>query len=374
MSTEMSSSIGSAVSAAARLRTRIAAILVLALTAGGLGWLGVNVYHIFNDAWVAPLHLSPDSDRVVGLRLQLNRQESEMARVEAEVSRIDGDIGAIDAGIERLTSMYGDSQESMVWEASVRSEEADSIERMIDNLTRQRTLLSRLYDRQESLTEETRDDLASGLVSRDALRSEEQALDALALSRAENERQLEEARLREREALIASQAYRTELGDSDASDQLDSNDNTTDLPDGQMPEVAAGAEREVRIELELIQLQSERRGLMTLRAAAVQRLDEERELLDEIQTRPLYRAIHRSTNVGFVPYEELDGVEPGWRVMVCVWNLFACHQVGTVLEVLPGEAITEDPWGDLARGQFAILDLDDSDAIREKVLRVRPAE
>ena len=371
MSTDVTTSIGSAASAAARLRTRIAAILVLALTSGGLGWLGVNVYHIFDDAWVAPLHLSPDSDRVVGLRLQLNRQESEMARVQAEVERIDSDIEAIDAGIERLSTMYGDSQESMVWEATLRTEEAESIERMIDNLTRQRSLLARLYERQESLTEETRDDLQAGLVSRDTLRREEQALDALALSRAENERQLEEARLHEREARVASQAYRTELADGEATEQAGV---VTEVPDGRMPEVAAGEEREVRIELELIELQSERRGLMTLRAAAVQRLEEERELLDEIQTRPLYRAIHRSTDVAFVPYEELDGVEAGGRVMACVWNLFACHDVGTVVEVLPGETITEDPWGDLARGQFAILDLDDSDAIREKVLRVRSVE
>ena len=370
MSTEMSTSISSA-AAAANFRTRLAAVLVLALTSGGLGWLGVNAYHIFNDAWVAPLNLSPDSDKVVALRLRLNRQLSEMARVEAEVARIDTDIEAIDAGIERLAAMQGGSQDSLEWQASIRDDEIERIDRMIDNLTTQRSLLHRLYNRQETLTEETRDDLDSGLVSRDELRREEQALDALALSRAENERQLEEARLRRQEATVASQAYRTELAENSTDPLFDAVVYATDLPRGVMPEVVAGEEREVRLEIELIQLESERRGLNTLRAAAVERLNEERELLAEIETRPLYRAIHRSTNVAFVPYEELDAVEPGGRVMACTWNLFACRDVGTVVEVLPGEAVTEDPWGELARGQFAILDLDDSDAIREKVLRVR---
>ena len=96
-----------------------------------------------------------------------------------------------------------------------------------------------------------------------------------------------------------------------------------------------------------------------------------RELLDEIQARPLYRAMHTSTDVAFVPYDDLDGVVPGARVMACVWGLFSCHDVGRVTEILPGEVVTEDPWGDLARGQFIVLDLDEPGAIREKVLRVR---
>jgi len=372
MSKEPSNS-GDAESSGPYLRTRFAAIAILALTTAALGWVGVNVYHMVDDAWVAPLHLSPDNDKVISLRLQFNRQQSEMARVEAEVSRIDSDIEAIDAGIERLTMMRGDSRESMAWQASMRGDEAERIDSMIDNLSRQRRLLSRLYDRQESATDDVRADLAAGLVDRDELRLAEQALDSLALSRAENERQLSEARLRQREAAIASQALLTELGEGEAFDPS-TGVEFADLPNGRMPEVAAGDEREVRLEVELIQLQSERRGLATMRAAAVDRLAEERALLEEIETRPLYRAIHRSTDVAFVPYDELETVAAGSPVMACHWDLFACYQVGSVLEVLPGEAVTEDPWGELARGQFAILDLDDPSAIRERVLRVRGSE
>jgi hypothetical protein len=49
-----------------------------------------------------------------------------------------------------------------------------------------------------------------------------------------------------------------------------------------------------------------------------------------------------------------------------------CHEVGRIAEVLPGEVVTQDPWGELARGQYAILALDDASAVRERVLRVRP--
>ena len=47
--------------------------------------------------------------------------------------------------------------------------------------------------------------------------------------------------------------------------------------------------------------------------------------------------------------------------------------VGRVAEVLPGEVVTQDPWGTIARGQYAILELSDHDAAKEKVLRARPA-
>jgi len=361
MSIELSSSLPQT-TPAAHLRTRVAAIGMLGATAAALLWVAINVFYICTDSWVAPIRLSPDSDKVIQLRLQLDRQLSDLARVEAEVARIDGDVEAIDAAVERLTGMRGQSRDSMTWQAGVRGEEVRRLGRVIDNLRRQHELLDRLQRRQAEVTGEARGDLEAGLVDRDEVRRQEQSLDALELSIAENARQLEEAEMRKREADVASQGFRAGIGERDRG---------RDLPRGQMPEVAAGEEHELRLELELIQLQSERRGLAATRAAAADRLADERALLGELQTRPLYRAMHASTDVAFVPYDQMDGVEPGARVLSCTWGLFACKDVGRVAEVLPGEVATEDPWGDLARGQFAILELDDPDAVRDKVLRVR---
>ncbi|MCA9676326.1 MAG: hypothetical protein KC464_14910 [Myxococcales bacterium] len=364
MSIELSSSYGAETSAS-HVRTRIAALAALAVTAAVLGWLARNIYYIATDSWVAPIQLSPDSDKVVQLRLQLSRQTSELARVEAEVARIDADVDAIDAAIAGLSTMRGESKQSMTWEAGVRGEELARLDRVVAHLQQQRELLGRLQDRQRDVTSEARDDLAAGLIDRDELRRQEQALDGLALQVSDNERQLEEAQLRRREADIARRAYRAELDGDGATSAGPA------LPRGRMPEVAAGDERETRLEIEMMKLASERRGLVAVRAAAADRLAKERELLDEIQARPLYRAMHTSTDVAFVPYDDLDGVAPGARVMACVWGLFSCHDVGRVTEILPGEVVTEDPWGDLARGQFIVLDLDEPGAIREKVLRVR---
>jgi len=356
MSIELSSSLPKAT--AIHPRTRIAAIGMLVTTVAAMLWIGFNVYYICTDSWVAPVQLSPDSEKVVQLRLQLDRQMSDLARVEAEVARIDGDLEAIDTAIARLTGMRGQSRESLTWQAGVRGEETKRLGHVIDNLHRQRALLERLHRRQQELTEEARHDLDAGLIARDEMRLQEQSLDSLELSLAENQRQLEETEMRRREADVASQGLRGTTG-------------TKALPAGRMPEVAAGEEHEVRLELELVRLESERRGQAALRAAAGERLAEARKLIAEIETRPLYRAMHTSTDVAFVPYDQMEDAVPGARVMSCTWGLFACEEVGRVAEIVPGEVVTQDPWGDLARGQLVVLELADPDAIREKVLRVR---
>ena len=61
-------------------------------TPGGLGWLGREVYFVITVSWIAPLHLSPDSDGVAALRMQRQRQLAELARLDAEVTRVDGEL------------------------------------------------------------------------------------------------------------------------------------------------------------------------------------------------------------------------------------------------------------------------------------------
>jgi len=342
---------------------RMLSVVLLGCLAVGVGWVGWTGYWVFADSYVAPLNLSPNNDRVLQVKLRLNRHTSELARLEAELSRIDGEIAAIDQAIETLSKLSGAPRDSMTWAASVRAEQSQTIDQMVDNLRHQRKLLRRLHRRQSSLTEQARRDLEAGMIERTEMQRQEQALDSLALSLAENQRQLDEALMRHRDASLTSQAYRQGLGETVPAD--------TDMPGGQLPDVAAGQEHEARLAIELIRLESERRGLQALRAPAVERLDTERRLLEELEARPLYRAIEASTDIAFVPYDELDSVAPDSRVVACVWGLFSCRDVGRVAEVLPGEVVSEDPWGELARGHYAILDLGDAEAIREKLLRVR---
>jgi hypothetical protein len=138
-----------------------------------------------------------------------------------------------------------------------------------------------------------------------------------------------------------------------------------------MPEIVQREEAQARLEVEVVRLQAERRGLLALREVGASSLAELREVMRGIEARPLFRATQEAMDVAFVPYEQLDGVRAGARIIDCELGIFACHDVGTIREVLTGEVVTQDPWGELARGRYAVLDLSDERAVEERILRVR---
>lgn len=339
-------------------QSRVSGIGVLLLALGALAWGGVTTVRAFTDSWVAPIFLSPDNDAVLQLKLNLNRQVAELDQAAAEIKRIDGDVEAVSAAIARLTSLRGHTRQSLHWKASTQDDEVRAVSMTLDHLRSQRTILERLLERQGALTTKAREDLKAGLIDRTTADKDEQALDTLKVSLVTNQKELDEATWRQGQSAQDSTAYQNALGRPSGRGSL-------------KPEVAEGEEHQARLELELIKLEAERRGLQGIRRAASESLSRQRELLEELHTRPLYRAMTHGTEVAFVPYTQLAGVQRGSSVLRCLGGLVRCQQVGVVAEVLPGEVATQDPWGNVARGQYAVLDLDDRDAIREKVLRIR---
>jgi hypothetical protein len=340
---------------------RLFAMSLLFATVAFLGWGGVQAYYVITDAWIAPLHLSPDSDVVTGLRMQHQRHLAELGRLDAEVTRIDGELEAIDASVAALTQLRGSAQATLAWQREQSQVESTGLDATAQLLERQRVLLTQLRARQDALVARAEDDLAAGIIDRTALDREEQVRDQLALELTDVERQLGEAGVRRRHTRAALAALRAGTGQTPGS-----------APSiGRMPEVAAGEEHSARIEVELQRLMSEARGMRAMRSAAMSSSAAQRELLAELESRPLYRAMKAATDIAFVPYDQLGGVTPGATIVDCIWGVVHCHAVGKVTEILPGEVVTQDPWGELARGQYAVLQLDDRDAVRERVLRVR---
>ena len=339
------------------LGTRAVALATLLGTAGALAWLIVSVVQIFTDAWIAPISLSPDSDAVLSLNLELTRQRAEIGRVEAEVSRFEAEIAAIGDGLARLESLRDRGRAMYEYGIEIHGAEAATISEQMSQLREEHAILERLIERQRIETERARTNLAAGLIERRDADREEQALDSLLLQATANERALAEAAARRREASEAVGEFRTELGPAAAP--------------ALMPEIVAREEADVRIEVEILRLQAERRGLVALLEVGRRSLTELQEVMALIEGRPAFRATTEAMNVAFVPYEQLDGVRAGARIIDCEMGIFACHDVGTVRDVLDGEVVTQDPWGELARGRYAVLDLTDERAVEERILRVR---
>jgi hypothetical protein len=128
----------------------------------------------------------------------------------------------------------------------------------------------------------------------------------------------------------------------------------------------------VRIRCDLLKLEAERRANRAQWRRVGEEVAKVDELLGQLKARPVFRATEARTNVAFVPYSQIQGVDRGARIYDCVWGLVACRAVGTVSELLPGEVIVPDPWGTPARGQYALIDLSDQFAALSRTLRIRP--
>lgn len=340
---------------------RAFALTALVTTAGCLLYLGVAVFRLFADSWIAPIELSPESDAVLQLDLQLTRQRAEIAQVEAERARIDAEVAAIDSGVERLASLQDRSKALFEYGAEAADEQARTMHRSLQELRREREVIDRLLGRAERELERARAHFEAGVIQRRDLEAHEQTLDTLTLRRSENARALEAGTLQHEQAARSATAFRK---------SIDSLRGTSEF-DARMPEIVKRHEEDVRLELEILRLRAERRGLVAMRNVADRSARELREVMQGIENRPLYRATLKRMDVAFVPYQQLGGVHTDAKVVACVAGIFFCRVVGRVKEVLEGEVVTQDPWGSLARGRYAVLHLWDSDAVHERILRVR---
>src|SRR5262249_19590562 len=81
------------------------------------------------------------------------------------------------------------------------------------------------------------------------------------------------------------------------------------------------------------------------------------------------RALEDHAVVALVPYGNLDRIKKGTSLHACRVGMVWCREVGTVLEVLPGEVTFKHPHRDTqVRGQMIELRLDEVGAGEDDVL------
>jgi len=145
-------------------------------------------------------------------------------------------------------------------------------------------------------------------------------------------------------------------------------------PSGLPPERVQLHTQQIKIELDLLELEAETRAQDTQLQNATRRLAQLEELVAQIKTRPVFRAIEGEQDIAFVAHSQLSGVGTGASVLKCsLLGLFFCTKVGSVSELLSGEVTVHDAWGAPKRGQYAVLRLTDRSAAHAHMLHVRPA-
>lgn len=98
-------------------------------------------------------------------------------------------------------------------------------------------------------------------------------------------------------------------------------------------------------------------------------LAREDELIAALESSGYLRAIHDGAVVALVPYGNLANAKPGSRLYACKLAMVWCRQIGSIVEVIPGEVSFKHPKRSTQmRGQLVELLLDDARAGHDEVL------
>lgn len=335
-------------------RARVFAAFALASLVLGVGYAASQGYRAATDGFVAPAILSPESDIVLQTKAKMSELEVERNRMTAEAESIDADLAAADRAIARLKSLQSTLGTSLDWTKAVSAQRAAASYSEMRTLANQRAVLRAMLEKQSSIAADATANLNASLISKHDASKERLAFDQVQLAILENDR----ARVQSEAALNAAYFAQKALAGT----------STT-----MMPEAVAREEQLVHLELEVARLESEQRTKRAAKSVVLAKLAKMDELEAQLRGRPLFRATQQSLEVAFVPYTQSDSVAPGSTVLDCTWSIFNCRPVGTVAEMIPGEVILPDPWGNPARGQYAVLGLTEHESAKSKVLRVRGA-
>jgi len=335
------------------VHTRILAFFALCGVVGGIGSIGHAVYQSARDSVIAPLILSPDNDIVLANKLKMNELQVERTRVMAELESCGEELLAAETAIERLEQLRRTVASGRDWITKLTSRQTQVVEGEIKALEDQKRFLAAMIKKQTALTDKAKADMEAGIISRADYAKETQTLNQMNLALFGNEQERIQSDGLMYEKLLAQKA-------------LAGRDGTP-----AMPEAILRDEQLARIDMELLRLESEKRTKQAYKRALADRVANIDQIAADLRSRPTFRAIEQSLNVAFVPYTQIEGVERGAQIYSCVWGLFFCEAVGTVAEIVPGEVTLPDPWGHPARGQYAVLNLQDHDSAKVKSLRVR---
>jgi hypothetical protein len=337
-----------------RVRARVLSGLALGGLLGALVYAGLTAFHAISDSFVAPIILSPDNDVVIQSRLSLSRLLAERRAIEARIAENEKAADAAEASVARLEDFRGSASRALDWSMELTAKQERFGERELQRIAEQEALVDGMTAHQKDVVASVEKNVEAGLTHKADLEREQATLDQLRLTALQSERERVAAEIQLHSASLAQRALHGGHGRIAT------------------PEMVARQDQLVRVELDLLKLKTEAATKRELARADHDELAKIDELVTQMKSRPIFRAIEGNQNVAFVPYTQIDGVRGGAPVYHCaVWGVFSCSHVGKVAQLLPGEVAMQDPWGTPMRGQYALLDLFRPEAAQAKVLRVR---
>jgi hypothetical protein len=308
-----------------------------------IGYIATTTFYFFNHTWVAPVTVSPTDEKVVALRTQLAEAQNQRDKIVADIDDTDRGIAAeeqFEAGFVRAIKSDLDSRRAALGRvrdlASAAAAARSEIHRANDQYAdQQRQQMAQEYD--------------AKLIDRTAMLAGKYQLAQISGTNLS---------LAQRQAELETQAHELATEASSLDALLENKDGSSALSYDVLK-----IKRDYDTSKRELARALENRRMLT---ASLARQD---AIIAGLGQSSYLRALDDKATVALVPYENLDGVAKGTPLYACRLAMVGCRQVGTVLEVLPGEVTFKHPHRDTeVRGQMVELRMTDVDAAQSDVL------
>jgi hypothetical protein len=317
----------------------ILTLIVLVL----VGYIATTAFYFFSKTWVTPVDVSPNDDKVVALQAQLAAQLNEREKLIGDLDQAERAIAAEQAfQLEFARAIKVDLADRQHALAKVRSL-ANTAASVRDDIRRTND------DYSAQTVDRMQDEYQAGLIDRQQMMAGKYQLAQITssnLSLAERQAEFEQ---RAAQLALETSSLDAILADKTATGAL-SYDVLKIKRDYDASKLELQKDVEARKHIQ----------------ASLARLD---GIIESVKQSAYLRALTDRAKVALVPYSNLDNVAKGTKLYGCRFAMVACHEVGTVLEVLPGEIQLKDPHRDTQlRGRMIEMELTDADAAQDEVL------
>jgi hypothetical protein len=335
---------------------------VLSLILMGLAsYFAVHMFYMFADSWVAPVILSPHHEEVLQLNRHALQQEHQLRLLEGERLVLMSQMATAERAIELNESFVESFPDVLAEELGSREAflgQAEGLER--EYLESQREMVRTNQEFLTTAEPELEAQYEAGLIDRTTY-----------VQSRRNLASLEEIELSVRQTgLQLSSLVRDSRRAADSMvGTLGANGHVGIAAGSRSYDVLLMEQEFRRATIETAKLRRERDDA----ARRVGMLDEMiagyERLRTEIQASPYLRALSQQVHLAFVPYDNLDEVSEGKRLVGCSAGLIWCQEVGQVRQVLDGEVTVRHPLlNELLRGVMIEINLEDARWAEHKAL------
>jgi hypothetical protein len=316
----------------------ILTLIVVAL----VGYIATTVFYFFSHTWIMPVAVSASDEKVVALKSQLAAQLNERDKVAADLEYTEAAIlaqqtfqlefaKAIKVDLAGRRAALGRVRELASQAEATRTKiRTDSDAYAADHADR----MAKEYD--------------AGLIDRGKMLDGKYQLAQISSSNLS---------LAERQADFEQRASQLAV-ETRALDALLADKGTTAL-----------SYDVLKIKRDYDTSKLELAKATQTRALLTKSLVRNDEIINNLKSAAYLRVLADKAIVAMVPYDNLKDMKPGTKLYSCKLNMVICHEVGSVVEILPGEVTFKHPHRDAQmRGQLVELRLTEDDAAAKDVL------